>query len=51
MIQMDSPTTGQGGSEPPAEDAEVWCYPAQSECLVQHGGVSIEEGWWPMVLH
>ena len=48
---MDSPTIGWGSSEPPAGDTGVKCYPAQPECLVQHGGVGKEEGWQPMVLH
>ena len=48
---MDSPTIGQGGSEPPAGNVRVWCYLAQPECLVQSSGVGKEEGWQPTVLH
>ena len=41
---MDSPTVGQGGSEPPVGNARVWCYLTQPRCLVQQGCVGEEEG-------
>ena len=51
MIQMDFPATGSGGLEPPVGDAGVRHYMTQPEHLVQCCGVSVEEGWQPMILH
>ena len=47
---MHSPAIGQRSLEPPVENVGVWCYQAQPECMVQHGGVGAEKGWWPTVL-